>query len=326
MEIAAGATTSLHYCTSSSIGIEKISGKTNGGGFFKFSEKRCNEKKKNNSFVVLNSGKRWRGAVMKTGERKFVDFELSCSYKNTQAPAVESETNYTSVDEALILKKKSQDVAPYLSGCCIYLVGMMGSGKTTVGKILSEVLGYSFLDSEFGFNEFLCNDPIMLNAVLIIINDSCAHFSDKLVEQAVGAPSVAQIFKEYSEEFFRENETKVLGDLSLMRRLVVATGGGAVIRPINWKYMKQGITVWLDVPLEALARRIAAVGTASRPLLHNEPGDAYTKALVRLSVLSEERDVVSKVGLRDVNDLTPTAIAVEVLISPFLFLSHVRFN
>ncbi|RWV93547.1 hypothetical protein GW17_00043995 [Ensete ventricosum] len=72
-------------------------------------------------------------------------------------------------------------------------------------------------------------------------------------------------------------KSKVLKDLSSMHRLVVATGGGAVIRPINWKYMKQGLTVWLDVPLEALARRIAAVGTASRPLLHQESGDPYQK-------------------------------------------------
>lgn len=41
--------------------------------------------------------------------------------------------------------------------------------------------------------------------------------------------------------------------------------------------MQKGITLWLDVPLEALARRIAAVGTDSRPLLHHESGDAYTK-------------------------------------------------
>ncbi|XP_026421186.1 uncharacterized protein LOC113317259 [Papaver somniferum] len=54
-------------------------------------------------------------------------------------------------------------------------------------------------------------------------------------------------------------QSEVLRELSLMRRLVVATGGGAVIRPINWKYMKHGITVWLDVPLEALATRIAGV-------------------------------------------------------------------
>jgi len=41
--------------------------------------------------------------------------------------------------------------------------------------------------------------------------------------------------------------------------------------------MYQGISVWLDVPVEALAQRITAVGTDSRPLLHYEPGDAYTK-------------------------------------------------
>lgn len=46
--------------------------------------------------------------------------------------------------------------------------------------------------------------------------------------------------------------------------------------------MKHGITVWLDVPLEALARRIAAVGTDSRPLLHQESGDAYTKVAINL--------------------------------------------
>lgn len=46
------------------------------------------------------------------------------------------------------------------------------------------------------------------------------------------------------------------------------------------KHMKQGVTAWLDVPLEALAKRIAAVGTASRPLLHQEPGDPYTKVYI----------------------------------------------
>lgn len=46
--------------------------------------------------------------------------------------------------------------------------------------------------------------------------------------------------------------------------------------------MKHGITVWLDVPLEALASRIAAVGTNSRPLLHDECGDPYTKVIMLL--------------------------------------------
>ncbi|KAK1396704.1 hypothetical protein POM88_006567 [Heracleum sosnowskyi] len=71
--------------------------------------------------------------------------------------------------------------------------------------------------------------------------------------------------------------TEVLQKLSSMQRLVVSTGGGAVIRPINWRHMQKGFSVWLDVPVEALARRITSVRTESRPLVHNESGDAYAK-------------------------------------------------
>ncbi|XP_074324861.1 shikimate kinase, chloroplastic-like isoform X1 [Apium graveolens] len=172
---------------------------------------------------------------------------------------LESGTCPASFDEAIILKNKSEEIEPYLNGRCIYLVGMMGSGKTTVGKILSEVLGYSFLDS------------------------------DRLIEQSVGETAVSDIFKLHGESFFRDNETEVLQKLSSMQRLVVSTGGGAVVRPINWRHMQKGISVWLDVPLEALARRIVAVGTGSRPLLHCESGDAYTKTYKRLCTLWEDR-------------------------------------
>ncbi|XP_078444248.1 shikimate kinase 3, chloroplastic-like isoform X2 [Wolffia australiana] len=224
--------------------------------------------------------------------------------RKSRVSAVDSEIIHAAVDEAIVLKNKAEDLAPYLSDRCIYLIGMMGSGKSTVGKILAKALGYSFYDS------------------------------DKLVEQAVGGTSVAQIFKQYSEAFFRDNETEVLRDLSTMRRLVVATGGGAVIRPINWSYMKKGITVWLDVPLEALASRIAAVGTDSRPLLHHESGDPYTQAYVRLSNLFRERAdayanadirlsldyVATKRGLGDVSSLTPTAIADEAIEGMKIFM------
>ncbi|CAN6164521.1 unnamed protein product [Urochloa humidicola] len=209
-----------------------------------------------------------------------------------------NESLHNSVDEALLLKRKSEEVLFHLNGRCIYLVGMMGSGKSTVGKILAEVLGYSFFDS------------------------------DKLVEQAVGMPSVAQIFKVHSEAFFRENESSVLKDLSSMRRLVVATGGGAVIRPINWNYMKKGLSVWLDVPLDALAKRISEVGTASRPLLDQPSDDPYTAAFTKLSMLAEQRgeayanadarvsleEIAAKQGHGDVSKLTPTDIAIEALL------------
>ncbi|KAF8377232.1 hypothetical protein HHK36_030606 [Tetracentron sinense] len=206
-----------------------------------------------------------------------VFISLSCR----TALALESENFHDSFDEALFLKVEDDVLDDQF-------LGMMGSGKTTVGKILSEVLGYSFFDS------------------------------DKLVvEQAVGGTSVSQIFKQYSESFFRDNESEVLWKLSLMRQLASCC---------HWKFMKQGVTVWLDVPLEALARRIAAVGTDSRPLLHQESGDAYTKAFMQLSMLSKERDeayanadarvslerIAVKLDQGDVSDLSPRAIVIEV--------------
>ncbi|KAL7230847.1 hypothetical protein ACSBR2_009183 [Camellia fascicularis] len=238
-----------------------------------------------------------RTATTTATSHKPVALKVSCSYKNLQGSVLQSGSFPASFDEALILKNKSEEIEPYLNGRCIYLVGMMGSGKTTIGRILSDVLGYSFFDC------------------------------DAMIEQTVGGTSVAEIFKLYGESFFRDNETEVLRKLTMMQRLVVSTGGGAVIRPINWKHMQKGISVWLDVPLEALARRIAAVGTGSRPLLHQEAGDAYSKAFTRLSTLLEERseayananarvsleNIASKLGYIDVCNLTPTVIAIEAL-------------
>ncbi|CAN1170398.1 Shikimate kinase 1, chloroplastic [Linum perenne] len=236
----------------------------------------------------------------RNGHRSFCSVGLSCCYKNYQASTMESGNSYSMLDEKFLLKTKSQEIEPYLRGRCIYLVGMMGSGKTTVGKVLADVLRYSFCDS------------------------------DALIEESVDGISVAEIFNLYGEYFFRDKETEALKELSLSNRLVVSTGGGAVIRPINWwddKYMNKGISVWLDVPLEALAQRIATVGTNSRPLLHEESGDAYTKALRRLSTLFEERskayenatvrvsleNIADKLGHRDVLGVTPATIAIEAL-------------
>ncbi|KAG5000184.1 hypothetical protein AAZX31_08G139900 [Glycine max] len=229
--------------------------------------------------------------------RRTTALEVSCSYGNISASILESGSVRAPLDEELILKNRSQEIQPYLNGRCIYLVGMMGSGKTTVGKIMSQVLGYSFCDS------------------------------DALVEEEVGGNSVADIFKQHGETFFRNKETEVLHKLSLMHQLVISTGGGAVTRPINWKYMHKGVSVWLDVPVEALAQRIAAVGTNSRPLLHYEAGDPYTRAFMRLSALFEERgeayananarvslkNIAIKLGKRDVSELSPTDIAIEAL-------------
>ncbi|RHN42994.1 putative shikimate kinase [Medicago truncatula] len=234
---------------------------------------------------------------LQTIRRKKVSLEVACSYNNIPASTLESGGHKFPLEEELVLKNRSQQILPYLSGRCIYVVGMMGSGKTTVGKIMSQALSYSFCDC------------------------------DTLIEEEVDGNSVADIFKLYGESFFREKETEALNKLSLMHKLVISTGGGAVVRPINWKYMHKGVSVWLDVPVEALAKRIAAVGTNSRPLLHDEAGDAYTAALMRLSALFEERgefyananarvsleNIATKLGRKDASDLSPTEIAIEAL-------------
>lgn len=86
--------------------------------------------------------------------------------------------------------------------------------------------------------------------------------------------------------------------------------------------------MWLDVPLEALARRITSVGTESRPLLHNESGDAYEKTFKHLCTLWEDRSqaynnasarvslesIAAKLGYKDVCNVTATAIAIEALV------------
>ncbi|XWS29458.1 hypothetical protein CRYUN_Cryun24cG0031100 [Craigia yunnanensis] len=170
--------------------------------------------------------------VQTSNRHRSISFEVSCSsYKNFSASTLETGTVHVPYAEALTLKNKSQEIEPYLNGHSIYLVGLMGSGKTTVGKILSHVLSYSFYDS------------------------------DALIEQEVNGMSVAEIFKLHGESFFRKKETEILRRLSSKKQLVASTGGGAVVQDENWDYMqKKGIIVWLDVPLEALAQRIAAVG------------------------------------------------------------------
>ncbi|HIK43926.1 MAG TPA: shikimate kinase [Leptolyngbyaceae cyanobacterium M65_K2018_010] len=123
-----------------------------------------------------------------------------------------------------------------LRGTNLYLIGMMGSGKSSTGKALAHRLGYQFFDT------------------------------DAVVEAAAGQ-RISTLFAEQGEAAFRQLETQVLAQLSAYRRLVIATGGGIVTQPSNWSYLHHGLVVWLDLPLEALEHRLA--GDRQRPLLQN---------------------------------------------------------
>jgi len=115
----------------------------------------------------------------------------------------------------------------------LYLIGMMGSGKTTLGKALADKLNYQFIDM----------DVYIENEVKMSINE---------------------IFSIHGEAWFREYEKKVLNDFFKMDNLVIATGGGVIKNKENKKLM-DGKCIYLSVPLKELEDRLQNDNT--RPLL-----------------------------------------------------------
>ncbi len=139
-------------------------------------------------------------------------------------------------------------MSDFLKGTNLVLIGMMGSGKTTVGQRLAEQLGYRFFDT------------------------------DAVLEQVAGQ-SIAAIFAEQGEAHFRDLETKVLAELSSYTRLAIATGGGIVLRRENWSYLRHGVIVWLDVPIPELCQRLQTDTT--RPLLQAADLEAQLTRLMQ---------------------------------------------
>lgn len=124
--------------------------------------------------------------------------------------------------------------ADFLKKTNLYIVGMMGAGKTTIGKKLANRLGYKFLDT------------------------------DALIETTAGQP-ITDLFAREGEAAFRQLESSVLSQVSAYTNLVVSTGGGIVTQPMNWSYLRHGVVIWLDVPVPVLVSRLS--GDTSRPLL-----------------------------------------------------------
>ncbi len=120
----------------------------------------------------------------------------------------------------------------------IYLVGMMGSGKSVTGKKLALKLGYSFMDL------------------------------DDLI-QARLRKTIVEVFAEKGEAFFRDEESKLLREVCDNASRVIATGGGAVLKATNVERMKQtGEVVFLETSLEVLWNRVKE--KQDRPLLKQD--------------------------------------------------------
>ncbi len=173
-------------------------------------------------------------------------------------------------DATLSLKQR-------LGGRSLYLVGMMGSGKTSTGRPLAEQLGYGFVDA------------------------------DAVIEQAAGC-SIPEIFERDGEAGFRALESQVLNAIGQRHSLVVATGGGVVTQQENWGLLHSGIVVWLDVVPEQLMQRLRADSTV-RPLLQTDDPDAALNTL-----LNQRRPLYAEADLTVVIDQeTPDAVADGIL-------------
>jgi len=136
----------------------------------------------------------------------------------------------------------------------IFLVGPMGSGKSTVGRALAKLLGCEFVDT------------------------------DRWIERRAGRP-IHEIFSRSGEAAFRKLERAAVAKAARGRGRVVAVGGGAVIDPANRRAMSErGAVVYLEVSAETALRRACAEGLEKRPLLSAEP-----KPLAAMKRLLAER-------------------------------------
>jgi shikimate kinase len=130
----------------------------------------------------------------------------------------------------------------------IVLVGLMGAGKSTVGRRLAKRLGLPFVDS------------------------------DTEIEEAAGT-TAADLFERYGENDFRDGERRLVARLVDGAVRVIATGGGAYVDPRTRHLLNErAITVWLDAPVNVLAERTGR--RDSRPLLR---GGNRSATLARLS-------------------------------------------
>jgi len=123
----------------------------------------------------------------------------------------------------------------------IVLIGFMGTGKTTIGKVVSEKLGYSFIDT------------------------------DAEIEKECGI-GISEIFNNMGEGYFRKIETEVIDKVSNYSKYVIACGGGAVKNEVNVTKLRfNGLIVCLKADADTIYRRVEA--EKNRPLVYDRTKD-----------------------------------------------------
>lgn len=161
----------------------------------------------------------------------------------------------------------------------IFLIGPMGAGKTTIGRQLARELNLAFYDS------------------------------DRVIEQQTGA-DIPLIFDLEGEEGFRKREQAAIDELTAMHNIVLATGGGAVLRAENRKHLSErGTCVYLYTDLATLLERTRK--DKNRPLLHGEesPGAVLKRLMEQRDPLYRETaDLVIDTGNRSIRSVIKAII------------------
>ncbi len=159
----------------------------------------------------------------------------------------------------------------------IVLTGFMGTGKTEVGRLLSERLGYILVDV------------------------------DSEIERTQGM-TITEIFKRHGEPGFRDREADIIRLLSETERAVISTGGGAVLRQENMDNLrKKGVLVCLTATPETIVKRIG--DNKDRPLLQVEDPVRKIKELLD----SRESCYAKADIIVDTNDKSPLEVAEEIM-------------
>lgn len=161
----------------------------------------------------------------------------------------------------------------------IFLVGLMGSGKTTVGRLLAKKLGMRFVDS------------------------------DHEIEARTGA-TVSWIFEIEGEDSFRRREVETIDDLTSRKGVVLATGGGAVVHPENRKNLKaRGTVIYLRASVNNILQR--TMHDKSRPLLQTENRRQKIEELARQreNFYSEVADIIIDTGRPNVHAMVQTIMS-----------------
>ncbi len=160
----------------------------------------------------------------------------------------------------------------------IYLVGPMGAGKTTIGKLLAKQLNREFVDCDWYIGE------------------------------QTGA-DIPWIFEKEGEAGFRERETKALMELTQLPKIVMATGGGAVGLPQNRELLKQGLVIYLNASVDVQLARTKK--DKNRPLLQTQNPRAVLEQLYakRHPLYEEVADLIVPTG-----KLYPKQMVMDILL------------